>query len=73
MTSPETEARIKTAIKKAYSEALGSPDFKNDLLRLIQKEQEKVKQYVLQSIKEIKEVNPSSTSTLCSLFLTGIY
>lgn len=53
LDSPATLSRVKEQIKKAYDEALNSPDLYRELTLLLQKETEKIKLYVLEETRDV--------------------
>jgi len=54
--TPDTVTRIRETIKKSYLDAMKSTEFRRELLQLIQKEQDKLKQSVLLATRDSRDV-----------------
>jgi len=55
LTNEATKKKIEYAIKKSIAEAVNSADFRRELVDIIQKEQEKLKEFVVAQIRDQKE------------------
>lgn len=56
LQAEETKKKVEYAIKKAISEQVHNPDFRRELVQLVQKEQEKLKEFVVNAIRDQKDM-----------------
>lgn len=52
MEAPATQIKLKDQIRKAYADALSSPDFQTELSRLLNVQKTRLKTYVLEQVAE---------------------